>query len=143
MQDNNIEQIINQHTSEISQIRESVKIAHKRIGELGELTAGIHRLAENIAGISSEIRLLTKRVDENIDRIEQGQKEQGERLQSIEKTLSVMARNEQSTEKTFEDHEKRLDEIEKEPATKWKNLAWLIIAGVVTALVAYLMARLI
>ena len=54
-----------------------------------------------------------------------------------------MARNEQSTEKTFEDHEKRLDEIEKEPATKWKNLAWLIIAGVVTALVAYLMARLI
>lgn len=42
-------QIALEHTREIAALWESLKSAHKRIDENDRLTAGIHKLAKNIA----------------------------------------------------------------------------------------------
>lgn len=127
------------HTKEIAALWESSKSAHKRLDENNRITAGIHDLAKSIAEMALEIKLLTKRMDNSIERIEQGQKVQGERIGNIEKAIMTIGRN----EKTIEKHEERLDAIEREPATKWKNLAWLVVAGVATAVVAFVMAKIL
>ena len=128
-----------ENSKEIAALRESTKSAHKRLNENDAMTAGIHDLAKSVAQMATEIRLLTERMDASIERIEQGQKAQGERIGSIEKMVSSLDRN----ERKLADHEKRLDEIEKEPATKWKNFTWLIIAGITTAVVAFLVGKFI
>ena len=78
-------------------------------------------------------------MDNSIERIEQGQKAQGERIGNIEKAILTITRN----EKTIDEHDKRLDAIEKAPAHKWDKLTWLIIAGVVAAIVGAIMPRLL
>ena len=126
-----------QHTKEIAEIWASTKSAHKRLDENDRITMGIHDLAKSIAEMAMEIKLLTKRMDSSVERIENEQKTQGGRIGNIEKVVLSIERN----EKTLERHEERLDAIEREPATKWKNLMWLIIAGVATAVVGFVMAK--
>jgi uncharacterized membrane protein YjjP (DUF1212 family) len=126
-----------EHTKEIARLWESAKSAHKRIDENDQITAGIHELAKNVATMATEIKLLTDRMDKSIERIEQGQKTQGERIGNIERVLLAIDRD----EKTLEQHETRLDAIEKEPATAWKNLKWVIVVAIATAIVGFFMGK--
>ncbi len=66
MQMEEISTIVLKHTVEIAAVSESVKSAHNRITENDRITAGIHSLAESIVQIATEIKLLTKRVDNSI-----------------------------------------------------------------------------
>lgn len=132
-----LSQQVNENGKEIARLWESTKSAHHRINANDEITAGIHDLAKSVAEMATEVRLLTQRMDDSIARIEKGQKAQGERIGVIEKMVISLDRS----EKKLEEHEKRLDDIEREPATKWKNFTWLIIAGIATAIVAFLVGR--
>jgi len=89
--------------------------------------------------MTQEIKSLTERVDKNIERIEQGQKTQGERIGSMEKSIHQIERNEKDITK----YAKKLDDIEKAPGEKWNKFTWLIFAGVVTAIVAFIMGKLL
>lgn len=78
-------------------------------GRYNEGDKGIHQLAENVATMSVEIKMLTEKFDKSIERIEHGLKEQSERITTIEK----------------------------EPSKKWDKFIWLIIAAVVSAAVSF------
>ena len=126
MNEEQITKIVMEHTKEIAAVLGSAKSAHKRIAEIDKIAEGVHDLAKSVVEMATEIRLLTKQVDSSIKRIEEGQKAQGDRIGNIEKNMLA-----------------RFEAIEKEPATKWKNFTWLIIAGVVTAVLGFLMAQLL
>lgn len=128
-----------ENSKQIAALWESVKSAHKRLDDNDKITAGIHELAKNVALIASEIKSLTVKLDESVARIERGQTAQGERIGKIEKAMHTLERD----EKTLEDHENRLDSIEKEPATAWKNLKWLIITGIASTVMGAVIGNLI
>ena len=133
METKQLADLVLQHSREITALQESTKSAHHRIAENGKIAAGINDLANSITEMTAEIKHLTKRVDSSIEKIESGQKAQGERIGDVEKTLLTMNR----VEKYVDEHGKRLDTIEKAGAHKWDKLVWLIVAGVVSVLIAY------
>ncbi len=81
---NQDEQII-QNSKDIAALRENLKSAHKRIDENDSVTKGIHELSTSIAAIAVELRALVTRYDTSFERIEAGQKSQGERIGALEK----------------------------------------------------------
>jgi chromosome segregation ATPase len=107
-----------QNSKDIAALTESVKSAHKRIDNLKDLTTGINRLAENVAALTAEVKFLANKLDKNIDRIEQGQKAQGERLGKVELAIQQIERN----EKDIAANTTRIETILQEPARKWKDL---------------------
>ena len=124
---------------EIARLWEHSKSAQRRLDDTDKIISGIHELAKNVAAMAAEIKLLTDRVDKSVERIEQGQKTQGERIGSIEKSESQIERN----EKTLMKHAEKLEAIEKAPADKWNKLTWLIVSGVAMAIIGFVMARLL
>lgn len=102
-----------QNAQDIAAVREKVDSAHKRINENDRITEGIHKLAANVESLALQVKMLTERMDSSIERIESGLKSQGERIGALEK----------------------------EPATKWKDLAkqvtGLIVAAVVGAILTH------
>lgn len=103
------------HNEEIAAVRESSKSAHKRIDENDRITEGIHKLASNVETLALQVKLLTDKMDTNIERIESGLKSQGERIGAIEK----------------------------EPANKWKTLVAQVTALVIAAVVGAIIASII
>lgn len=122
---------------DIAALFESTKSAHKRIDQMGELTASVNKLAREVGRVAEKVEHIADRMDKTIERIEQGQKEQGARIGNIEKAVLSISRN----ERAIETHEKRLDEIDKAPGDKWNKFTWLILAGVVAAVVAFFMGK--
>ena len=127
------------HGQEIAALYESTKSADRRLNENERITAGIHELAKNIASMAAEIQLLTKRVDKSIERIEQGLRLQGERIGGIEKSIHRSERNEKELMK----HAAKLEAFEREPAEMWEKFKWLIVTGITTAIMGFVMARLL
>jgi len=125
------------HSREITALQESTKSAHHRISETAAMTESIKELAKSVTEVAAEIKHLTRRMDTSIERIESGQKTQGERIGNIEKVVLSIERN----EKYIEELKIKVDAIEKVPAHKWDKFTWLIIAGVATAIVAFVMSR--
>ena len=124
-------------TQEIAAMRESMKSAHKRIDDNDRITEGIHEIAASVKSLALQVKLLTERVDKNIEKLETGQKSQGERLGALERTNAKLS----DIEETVEEQEKRIDAIEKEPATKWKTLVSQVIAIIVAAIVGYVLSK--
>lgn len=108
-----LSQMVMQNTKDIAQLQSDVNSANRRIDENDRLTQGIHQLAENVAAMSVEVKLLTGKVDTSIDEIKSNLKEHGERINAIEK----------------------------EPAQKWNKLSWLVISGVVTAILGFVIGK--
>lgn len=104
-----------QNTSDIAAIRESLKSAHKRIDENDRMTEGIHKLAANVEALALQVKMLTEKMDSSITRIEAGLTAQAERIGALEK----------------------------EPATKWKDLVKQVTALVVAAVVGAVIANFI
>lgn len=113
MDDIQLSQMVMQHTKDIAQLQTDVSSLHRRIDENDRLTEGIHQLAENVAAMSVEVKMLTEKVDTSIGDIKSSLKEQGERISAIEK----------------------------EPAQKWNKLSWLVISGIVTAVIGFVIGR--
>lgn len=101
--DRNAEQL-SKMAVQIAELKADVASAHRRIDQNDRLTEGIHQLAENVATMSVEIKMLTEKFDKSIERIEHGLKEQSERITAIEKSSSK----------------------------KWDKFVWLIIAALVS-----------
>lgn len=135
----NTSQLAHENAKEIARLWESTKSAHHRISENDKMTAGIHNLAISVAEMATEVKSLTKRVDASLERIERGQTAQGARIGEIEQAILTIKRN----EKTIEEHEKRLDVIEREPGKKWDKFTWLVIAGIATAIVTFFIGKLL
>lgn len=130
----NIEQITErtiQNTNDIVAMRESLKSAHKRIDENDRITEGIHEIAASVQALALQIKMLTEKLDKNVGKIEESLKRQGERIGAIE---SVCGSVEQHG-KTIDSLNAKVEAIEKEPATKWKNLVAQIIGLGVAAVV--------
>jgi len=102
-------------SKDIAALRERVKSAHKRIDENDRITTGIHKLASNVEALALQVKLLTERMDSSINRMEKSIKSQDERIGAIEK----------------------------EPATKWKELVRQMIALAVAALAGSMLASFI
>lgn len=106
---NKLESMVIQNVQDISEIKAEIASIDRRIDENDQLTKGIHQLAENVATMSVEIKMLTEKFDNSIERIEHGLQKQSERITAIEK----------------------------EPSKKWDKFIWLIIAAAVSAAVSY------
>ena len=128
-----------QHSREITALQESTKSAHHRIAENNKIAESVNALANSVTEMTTEIKHLTRRVDTSIEKIETGQKAQGERIGKIETLILKVERN----EKYIEEHKKRLDAIEKAPAHKWDKFTWLVFAGVAGAIIAFVMSRIL
>lgn len=108
-----LSEIAMQNACDIAKLKADVASAHKRIDENDKLTEGIHQLAENVATMSVEVKMLTEKVDTSVEEIKGGLKDHGERLKALES----------------------------EPAQKWKKFVWAIIAALITAGVGFLSGR--
>ena len=127
------------HSREITALQESTKSAHHRITEINNVADGIHNLARSIAEMAVEIKHLATRIDTSIERMEGGQKAQGERIGNIEKALVIMEQH----GKIIEEQGRQLAAMEKVAGKKWDKFTWLIISGIAAAVVAFAMSRIL
>jgi len=130
-------QMLNEHTRLIAAVSESVKSAHHRIGEMKELTKSVHELAQSNTAIATEVKLLAQKFDKSIERIESGQKSQGERIGNIERSLQQIERNEKDIAKNAED----IEGIKQIPAQRWKMVVEKVITLIVAAAMGGLLAQ--
>lgn len=107
-------QLVMQNARDIAELKATVASAHRRIDENDRLTAGIHQLAENVATMSLEIKLLTEKFDDSIERMERNIKDQAERITVIEKN----------------------------PFKKWEKFFWIIITAVISVVINFIAGRL-
>lgn len=106
-------QMAMENAKDIAGLKADVASAHRRINENDRLTEGIHQLAENVATMSLEIKMLTEKFDNSIERMENDLKTQAERITTIEKN----------------------------PFKKWDKFIWLVIAAVVSVGINLLAGR--
>ena len=63
---------------------------------------------------------------------------------SVEKmavNMESMVRSQNTMTRSLEKQGERLDAIEKEPAQKWKNAVWLVVAGLIGASLSMFLSR--
>jgi chromosome segregation ATPase len=128
---------LNSHTKEIASLKSSVDALQHRTDSNERLISGLHELAVTVAGNSTEIKHLAEIVRRQSNRIEEGQKSQGERIGNIEKITQHVKQH----DKDITEHDKRLSEIEKEPGSKWKAFKVHFISCIITAVVVYFFAK--
>ena len=64
-----------------------------------------------------------------------------DKLNELASSVQVMAQNIATMTQELKRQSDRLEEIEKEPADKWKKLTWLVITGVVGAVVGFALSK--
>lgn len=102
-----------QNAKDIAELKAEVTAAHKRIDENDRLTNGIHQLSENIATMALEIKLLTEKFDNSVERMERNINEQAERISVIEKS----------------------------PFKKWEKAIWIIVTAAITYCVNFIAGK--
>ena len=125
-----IASMVIEHTRDIAGLKQSIATMQKRVEENDKVITGIHKLSANMESLTMEVKRLA-------DRLENGLREQGRRIGEAETAITKLV----SVEAQVNVIISKLDEIEKEPANKWKNLMWLIITGVASAILAYVFAN--
>ena len=134
MTDDKVSATLFDHTKSITALQESVKSAHKRIDKMDKLTEAVHKLARSNAAIATEVKSLAGKFDKTTERIEAGQKAQGERLGAIERDLQQVKQN----EKEIADMADKLDAVRMEPGEKWKSLVMHIVGYIIVGILAAL-----
>ncbi len=129
--DENISKIFAKHGERLAALEEGQDALEKRMDKNDKTTEGIFELATNMKN-------LTIAVEKIGARLEDGLKEQGQRIGALENAVLLMKRNDEA----IKDHEKRLDAIEKEPGNKWNKLQWIFIAGLASAALTYFLSNL-
>ena len=130
MNDEKVSATLFDHTRDITALQESVKSAHKRIDKMDKLTEAVHELTRSNTAIATEVRTLVEKFDKTTDRIEKGQKSQGERVGAIERVLEQVKQN----EKEIADMSEKLDAVRMEPGERWKYLVMALIGGILAAI---------
>ena len=100
----------------------------------------VEKNTDNIHEMSTKVTLLAEKVGQLVDRLDksfESQKTQGERIGKVEDAVLLLQQN----SKALEEHEKRLDAIEKEPAAKWNKAVWVVISAVILAAVGFALAK--
>lgn len=64
-----------------------------------------------------------------------------EKITEIATSVQLLAQNVATMTKELERQGKRLDRIEDEPADKWKKFTWLIVTGMVGAVIGFLASK--
>jgi chromosome segregation ATPase len=118
------EQILIQHTKEISAVQESAKSAHKRLDENDRIITGIHKLAANMENLTIEVKRLA-------EKLENGLREQGKRIGAVEAAFMKVSAMESDVKTALS----KIESIEREPADRWKSLKTQLISLVVAAVV--------
>lgn len=131
-------------TKNIAALWESTKSAHKRLDENDKVTKGIHQLSASIAGMTAEMKGIAERMDESnermsasVEKINEGQRAQAERIGAVEKTLITLSGLSEGMKKLGE----KVEVIEKEPATKWKTLVAQITTLIVAAAIGAILTK--
>ena len=124
---------------DIAALWENAKSAHKRIDETDRITNGIHKLAANVETLALQVKLLTERMDSSIDRMEQSLKSQEGRIREAEAVCSAALRS----EKRIAELAGKVEAIEREPATKWKELVRLTMTITAAAFMGGMFANII
>lgn len=125
-----LEYKVNEHSKKIA-VLETRQNDHEKIA------TGLHELSKSVAAMAVEIKLssenhsrtlktATDNTNKAIEQLAHGQKNQGERIGAIEKSIQQIERN----EKDIMDMAYKLDAVRMEPGKKWKSL----VASVVCAL---------
>lgn len=65
-----------------------------------------------------------------------------EKITEIATSVQLLAQNVATMTKELERQGKRLEAIENEPADNWKKLSWLIVTGLVGAIIGFLVSKL-
>jgi len=128
MNDEKLSDIVLEHTKQIAALQESAKSAHRRIDRTDKLTDAVYSLAQSNAAIAKEVKMLASKFDRAVERIETGQKSQGERIGAIERDITQIQRN----EKEISDMSGKLDEMRMAPGEKWKYTVFALIGGIIT-----------
>lgn len=129
----NMEQDLIELKAEIRALRESVKSAHHRIDSCDKIAESVNRLVTNLQVLTEQFKGLAEKMDTAVDRMEESQKSQGERIGRLEATLATFAR----IEERIAENEKRLEDIEKKPGDKWEKFSWLVFSSVVTGIIGF------
>lgn len=65
-----------------------------------------------------------------------------DKLSELATSVKLLAQNMSDMKTELQRQGKRLEEIEQEPADKWKKLTWLIITGVAGAALGFILSKL-
>lgn len=65
-----------------------------------------------------------------------------EKITEIATSVQLLAQNVSTMTKELERQGKKLENIEKEPADNWKKLTWLVVTGIVGAIVGFALSKL-
>lgn len=65
-----------------------------------------------------------------------------EKITEIATSVQLLAQNVATMTKELERQGKKLEMIENEPAEKWKKLTWLVVTGIVGAIVGFALSKL-
>ena len=65
-----------------------------------------------------------------------------EKITEIATSVQLLAQNVATMTKELERQGKKLEMIENEPADNWKKLSWLIVTGLVGAIIGFLVSKL-
>jgi hypothetical protein len=120
----------------------------KRLDKNDILTDGIHDLAKQVGLVATKLEIFAEKQSTDAEAIKagiqlqnedtrRGFERQGVRMGAIEKELEHY----KSLEETVKNNTKELALIKNEPATFWKNLKWLAVVGVVSAIIGAVMGR--
>lgn len=77
--------MVMQNARDISALWESSKSAHKRIDENDRVTEGIYKLASSVESLTMQVKQLAEKMDSSLEKIENRQRDQGERIGALEK----------------------------------------------------------
>lgn len=78
-----------------------------------------------------------KRQNQRIAEVEKGQKENNRLLLSVER----LAVNMENMQKEQKDQGERLEILENRDGEKWRNAEWIVITGVIMAVVGYIVGQ--
>lgn len=139
MSDRYITERLMSHSKDIAALWENTKSAHKRLDENDKIASGIHKLAANVESMALQVKLLTERMDRTIERMESSLRSHGERIGGIESGYRTVERNEQSIVRLSA----KIEALEREPATRWKDLVKQLLTLVTAAMVGGMLSGLI
>ena len=135
MNQDQVSSVMLEHSKEISALWESSKSSHKRHDDYQKIVESVHELSKNVATMAAKTELLAIKMDKGIERMEQAQKSQGERLGKAEAEVQQIGR----IEKEIIALTDKIDKLRMEPADKWKSLMTTIITEAVTAVIVFLL----
>lgn len=111
------QKIFAKHGERLSALEQGQAAHEKRIDENDKLTNGIYELTANLKNLTEEVRGLG-------EKMETGLREQGQRIGALEKAVTLMQQNQSK----LEEHEKRLDAIDKKPGDWLGKATWAAVA---------------